>query len=140
MWILCDKIADKMAEAQGDAAKVNEFANINGAGIANYATMEQLRALNAAASNQNGMAGMGVGMGLGAGLGAGMGFGGMNMMQMLMQLKSNPLGILRQAGFNVPYSMNNPQEISQYLMNSGQVSQEQLNRAQQQAQMFGNMK
>ncbi|MBP5469867.1 MAG: zinc-ribbon domain-containing protein [Candidatus Riflebacteria bacterium] len=80
-----DKIADKMAEAQGDAAKVNEFANINGAGIANYATMEQLRALNAAAANQNGMAGMGVGMGLGAGLGAGMGFGGMNMMQNQMQ-------------------------------------------------------
>ncbi len=80
-----DKIADKMAEAQGDAAKVNEFANINGAGIANYATMEQLRALNAAAANQNGMAGMGVGMGLGAGLGAGMGFGGMNMMNNQIQ-------------------------------------------------------
>ena len=73
-----DKIADKMADAQGDAARVNEFAGINGAGMANYATMEQLRALNSAASNPNGMAGMGVGMGFGAGLGAGMGFGGID--------------------------------------------------------------
>ena len=70
-----------------NSQKVNEFANINGAGIANYATMEQLRALNAAAANQNGMAGMGIGMGLGAGLGAGMGFGGMNNMMMQNQMQ-----------------------------------------------------
>lgn len=63
--------------------------------------------------------------------------GGMNIMQMLMQLKSNPMALLKQAGFNVPANMNSPQDIIQHLMNSGQVTQEQLNMAQQQARMFG---
>ncbi len=63
--------------------------------------------------------------------------GGMNPMQMLSQLKSNPLGLLRQAGFNVPTNINNPQAIIQHLMNSGQISQSQLTQAQQMAQNFG---
>ena len=63
-----------------------------------------------------------------------------NIMQMLSQLKSNPMGMLRQAGFNVPDNLNNPQQIIQHLMNSGQVNQNQLNQAQQMAQMFGSMK
>lgn len=61
----------------------------------------------------------------------------MNMMQMLSQLKSNPLGLLRQAGFNVPSDINNPQAIIQHLMNSGQINQQQLNNAQMMAQNFG---
>lgn len=65
---------------------------------------------------------------------------GMNMMQMLMQLKQNPAGLLQQKGFNVPANVQNPQEIIQYLMNSGQVNQNQLNQAQQMAQMFNGMK
>ena len=68
------------------------------------------------------------------------GTGSMNMMQMLSQLKSNPLAMLRQAGFNVPDNMNNPQQIIQHLMNSGQVNQGQVTNAQQMAQMFGMMK
>ena len=68
------------------------------------------------------------------------GMGGMNIMQMLGQLKSNPLGVLKQAGFNVPANINSPQEIIQHLMNSGQVNQNQVNQAQQMAQMFGQMK
>ena len=69
------------------------------------------------------------------------GMGGMgNMMQMLGQLKSNPMGLMKQAGFNVPANINSPQEIIQHLMNSGQVNQQQLNQAQQMAQMLGNMK
>lgn len=63
--------------------------------------------------------------------------GGMNPMQMLTQLKSNPLGLLRSAGYNVPDNMSNPQAIIQHLMNSGQLSQEQLNKAQQMARNFG---
>lgn len=54
-----------------------------------------------------------------------------NPMALLMQLKNNPLQALRQAGFNVPQNINNPQDIVQYLANSGQVSQEKLNAAQQ---------
>ena len=63
-----------------------------------------------------------------------------NMMQMLNQLRSNPAGMLQQAGFNVPTNLNSPQDIIQHLMNSGQVNQQQLNQAQQMAQMLGNMK
>ena len=68
------------------------------------------------------------------------GTGGMNMMQMLGQLKSNPIAMLKQAGFNVPENVQNPQEIIQHLMNSGQVNQDQLNQAQQMARTFGVMK
>lgn len=62
---------------------------------------------------------------------------GMNPIQMLTQLKSNPFGLLRQAGFNVPGNVSNPQAIIQYLMNSGQINQNQLTQAQQMAQSFG---
>lgn len=64
--------------------------------------------------------------------------GGMpnNPMQMLAQLKQNPLAVLQKAGFNVPSNISSPQEIIQHLMNSGQVTQAQLNQAQQMAQMF----
>lgn len=57
-------------------------------------------------------------------------------MQMLAQLKSNPLGMLKKAGYNVPSDVSNPQAIIQHLMNSGQVTQQQLTKAQQMAQMF----
>lgn len=63
--------------------------------------------------------------------------GGANPMAMLTQLKNNPLGLLRQAGFNVPDGATNPQAIIQHLMNSGQISQQQLTNAQTMAQRFG---
>lgn len=63
--------------------------------------------------------------------------GGMNPMTLLTQLRQNPLGVLRQRGFNVPDNLTNPQAIIQHLMNSGQVSQQQLSQAQAMAQMFG---
>lgn len=63
--------------------------------------------------------------------------GGMNSMAMLAQLKSNPLGMLKQYGFNVPDNLNNPNDIVQHLMNSGQVSQEMYNKARQMAQQMG---
>lgn len=66
--------------------------------------------------------------------------GGNNMMQMLGQLKQNPLGLLQRAGFNVPANINNPQAIIQHLTQTGQINQNQLNQAQQMAQMFGGMK
>ena len=52
---------------------------------------------------------------------------GRNPMQMLAQLKSNPLGFLRQYGFNVPDNLTDPNAIIQHLLNSGQISQGQLN-------------
>lgn len=63
--------------------------------------------------------------------------GGTNPMQMLAQLKSNPLGMLRQAGFNVPDNINDPNAIIQHLMNSGQINQSQYNKARIMAQQLG---
>lgn len=76
-----DKISDKMA----DAHAINAMGNINNQGLNAYATIERLNAMNTAAANPNGMAGVGVGMGAGMGLGAGMGMmGGMGMGQQQM--------------------------------------------------------
>lgn len=63
--------------------------------------------------------------------------GGMNPMQMLAQLKQNPLGMLRQYGFNVPDNISDPNAIIQHLMNSGQISQSQYNQARMMAQQMG---
>ena len=66
------------------------------------------------------------------------GMGGIgNMMQMLGQLKQNPMALLQRAGMNVPGNITNPQEMIQHLMNSGQISQAQFDNARQMAQMFG---
>lgn len=63
--------------------------------------------------------------------------GGMNPMAMLNQLKSNPLGMLRQRGFNVPDNLTDPNAIIQHLMNSGQINQQVYNQARQMAQQMG---
>ena len=63
-----------------------------------------------------------------------------NMAQMLTQLKQNPLALLQRAGFNIPANINSPQAIIQHLTQTGQINQNQLNQAQQMAQMFGGMK
>ena len=66
-------------------------------------------------------------------------FGGMpgtNPMQMLQQLRANPVQFLRQAGYNVPDRLGDPNQIIQHLMNSGQVSQERYNYARQMANQF----
>lgn len=61
---------------------------------------------------------------------------GNNPMAILQQLRSNPLGFLRQRGFNVPDNITDPNAIIQHLMNSGQVSQNQYEQARQMAQRF----
>ena len=66
--------------------------------------------------------------------------GGQNPMQMLTQLKQNPLGLLQSVGFNIPTNITNPQQIVEHLMRTGQINQSQLDQAQQMMQMFGNMK
>lgn len=64
-------------------------------------------------------------------------FGGnmprMNTMQMLQQLRQNPVQMLRQAGLNVPDNLNDPNQIIQHLMNSGQISQQRYEQARQMA-------
>lgn len=53
------------------------------------------------------------------------------MMQMLLQLKQNPAKMLAPK-YNLPQNIgNNPNDIIQYLLNSGQISQAQVNQAMQ---------
>lgn len=60
-----------------------------------------------------------------------------NMAQLLQQLKANPMAVLSRR-FNLPQGMNaNPNDIIQHLMQTGQVSQEKVNAAVQQAQRMG---
>lgn len=59
-----------------------------------------------------------------------------NPMAMLHQLRSNPMQFLRQAGFNVPNNISDPNAIIQHLMNSGQVSQQRYEQARQMAMRF----
>lgn len=56
----------------------------------------------------------------------------MNIFQMLGQLKQNPMAMLSKK-YKLPQNMNfnNPNELIQYLLNTGQVNQEQVNRAMQ---------
>lgn len=61
----------------------------------------------------------------------GMSAGG-NIMQMLSQLKNNPLQFLASRGFNIPPDVgNDPNSIIRYLMNSEQISQWQYNKVVQ---------
>lgn len=62
-----------------------------------------------------------------------------NPMQMLQQLKSNPIQFLMQRRLNLPQNINvsDPQAILNHLVSSGQISQEQINQAYQMMQRMG---
>ena len=60
----------------------------------------------------------------------------MNPMQMLAQLRRNPAGVLKQAGLSIPAGMNNPQQIINHLLQTGQVPQNRYQQAMQMAQRF----
>lgn len=56
----------------------------------------------------------------------------MNPFQMMNQFKQNPMALLSKR-FNIPQNIgNDPNQIIQHLMNTGQVSQQQYNMANQQ--------
>ena len=59
-----------------------------------------------------------------------------NPMQMLQQLKANPIQFLQSRGYNIPTNLNDPNAIIQHLMNSGQVTQERYEQARQMATRF----
>lgn len=65
-----------------------------------------------------------------------LGNGKNNPMAILSQLKQNPIAFLSKAGYKIPNNLSDPNAIIQHLMNSGQVTQAQYNRAQQMAQRF----
>lgn len=60
-----------------------------------------------------------------------------NIMQAIQSLKQNPMQFLMQRKFNIPQNIaNDPNAIIQHLMNTGQVSQQQYNKALQQMNQF----
>lgn len=54
-----------------------------------------------------------------------------NLMGMYQQFMQNPAQALMNARFNVPQGMNNPNDIIQHLLNTGQVSQGRINQVMQ---------
>ena len=60
------------------------------------------------------------------------------MFGMLNQLKANPLQFLMQRRFNLPQniSANDPQAILNHLVQTGQISQQQINSAYQMMGQF----
>lgn len=60
----------------------------------------------------------------------------MQIMQMMQQLKSNPMAMLSR--YNIPQNIaNNPQAVIQTMMNNGTISQAQYNNAMQMAKSMG---
>lgn len=59
------------------------------------------------------------------------------MMQMISQLRSNPVQFLAQRKINIPQELSkNPNDIISHLLKTGQVSQDQVNRAYQMMVQF----
>ena len=62
----------------------------------------------------------------------------MNMMQMLaqfQQFRKNPMAMLQQR-FNIPQNLTEPNDIIQHLVDSGQVSKDQIAQVSQMASML----
>ena len=59
-----------------------------------------------------------------------------NLMQMVQQFKANPVQMLLQRRMNLPQGIptNDPNAMLNYLLQSGQVSQQQINNAYQMMQ------
>lgn len=59
-----------------------------------------------------------------------------NIYEAIQQLRQDPIGMLSKR-FNIPADIShNPNEILQYLLNSGQISQQQINNAMQMRKLF----
>ena len=52
----------------------------------------------------------------------------MNLLGLYQKMRQNPMSLL-QSRYQIPQGMNDPNEIIQHLLNSGQVSQAQVNQA-----------
>lgn len=61
-----------------------------------------------------------------------------NIFGMLQQLKQNPMQFLMQQKMQLPqgFSTNDPQAILNHLLQTGQISQQQINNAYQMAQQY----
>lgn len=59
-----------------------------------------------------------------------------NPIQMIQKLRSDPAGMLRSRGLQIPNGMNNPQQIINHLLQSGQVPQCRYAQVLQNLQQF----
>ena len=59
-----------------------------------------------------------------------------NPQRALEELRSNPRDVLARSGMNIPAGMNDPQQIVNHLLQSGQVSNPRLQMAQRMMGMF----
>ncbi len=59
-----------------------------------------------------------------------------NPMQMMEQLKNNPVQFLMNRDLSIPQGMNDPRQMVQHLLNTGQVSQQQYENALSKLQNF----
>ena len=55
-----------------------------------------------------------------------------DMYNLLQQLKQDPVNTLAQRKYNIPQGMSNPSDIMQHLLNTGQITQNAVNTANQQ--------
>lgn len=53
-----------------------------------------------------------------------------NLLSIYQQFRANPMQMLAKK-YNLPNNLNDPNEIIQYLLNSGQIIQQQVNQAMQ---------
>lgn len=53
-----------------------------------------------------------------------------NLLNMVSQFRANPMAIISQR-FNIPNHIKTPQDMVQHLLDSGQITQGQLNNAMQ---------
>ena len=61
----------------------------------------------------------------------------MNIQEITNRFMQNPLAMLSQR-FSIPGNLNDPNQIIQHLLNTGQVTQQQVNNAMQMRSMFNN--
>lgn len=60
-----------------------------------------------------------------------------NPLQYLGQFMQNPLGALRTSGYSIPDGMNDPRQIANHLISSGQLGRGKLGQLQQMARLIG---
>ena len=54
-----------------------------------------------------------------------------DMMNLLQEFKQNPVNALARRNYSVPQGMTDPSQIMQHLLNTGQVTQNDINMANQ---------
>lgn len=59
-----------------------------------------------------------------------------SLMQTMSQMRNNPQQLFQK--FNIPQNLKTPEEVAQYLMSSGRVSQAQVNQANNMYKQFFN--